>query len=491
MKASIPLLSFFLLVFPSCEENKTNIEDTNSSPPSISIVSPTNNSTVNDTVFINCESIDDIEVARVELWVDDDSTGVADSSAPYILPWVTNNYKNGIHTLFVRSYDNTGNNADSEIITLSVDNFLVFYTTFGYVGINDAGFSIVQAADSSYIILGSTGNDILLLKADRKGAEQWSRVFGGSQFDEARHIQQTSDGGYIISGTTKSYGFGGSDIWLIKTDPSGLIEWNTYFGGTHNEHGGQVLQTSDGGFILIGDRDFSGDGSLDIWLIRTNSLGDSLWTKTFGGENIDQGSDIISFENGGFMLLGSTTSYGNGGADIWIIKTDSNGNEEWNHSYGGGSDDYGQSILQTSDGGYIIRSVIESFGDGNTAVGLLRISSTGDEVWSKTFGGSGGAGGNALRETYEGGYILVCNYYNHGNSAFDTWLIKINPSGNLLWDKTFGGINHDYGFSVLQTFDGGFALAGSTYNLGNGDANYSDLWLIKTDPEGNTVSFSE
>ena len=104
-----------------------------------------------------------------------------------------------------------------------------------------------------------------MFKADRKGTEQWSRVFGGSQYDEARHIQQTSDGGYIISGTTKSYGFGGSDIWLIKTDPSGLIEWNTYFGGTHNEHGGQVLQTSDGGFILIGDRDFSGDGNQDIW----------------------------------------------------------------------------------------------------------------------------------------------------------------------------------------------------------------------------------
>ena len=278
---------------------------------------------------------------------------------------------------------------------------------------------------------------------------------------------------------------------MIKTDPSGFIEWNTYFGGTYNEHGGQVLQSSDGGYILIGDRDFSGDGNQDVWLIRINSLGDSLWTKTFGGENIDQGSDIISFENGGFMLLGSTTSYGNGGADIWIIKTDSNGNEEWNHSYGGGSDDYGQSILQTSDGGYIIRSVIESFGDGNTAVGLLRISSTGDEVWNKTFGGSGGAGGNAIQETYEGGYILVCNYYNHGTSAYDIWLIKINPSGNLIWDKSFGGTNHDYGFSVLQTFDGGFSLAGSTFNLGNGDANYSDLWLIKTDPEGNTVSFSE
>ena len=491
MKTQILFLPVVLITLYSCEENKNNLKDTNTSPPSIFIVSPTNNSTVNDTVFINCESNDDDGVERVELWIDDDSTSVVDSIAPYTLPWVTNNYKNGIHTLFVRSYDNTGNNADSEIITLSVDNFLVFYTTFGYIGINDAGYSIVQTADSSYIILGSTGNDILLFKADRNGSEQWSQVFGGSQFDEARHIQQTSDGGYIISGTTKSYGFGGSDIWLIKTDPSGLIEWNTYFGGTHNEHGGQVLQTSDGGYILIGDRDFSGDGNQDVWLIRINSLGDSLWTKTFGGENIDQGSDIISFENGGFMLLGSTTSYGNGGADIWIIKTDSNGNEEWNHSYGGGSDDYGQSILQTSDGGYIIRSVIESFGDGNTAVGLLRINSTGDELWSKTFGGSGGAGGNALQETYEGGYILVCNYYNHGNSAYDIWLIKINPSGNLIWDKTFGGTNHDYGFSVLQTFDGGFGLAGSTFNLGNGDGNYSDLWLIKTDPEGNTVSFSE
>ena len=490
MKTPISLLPIVLLIFWSCEEKKDD-ETIDTTPPSVSITFPNNNSTVNDTVVIACVSTDDDEVEKVELWINGNSTGVADSTAPFTLTWITNNYENGEYTLFVRSYDKTGNIADSETIILSVNNFLVFYKTFGYEGVNDDGYSIVQTADSSYIILGSTGNDILLFKADRKGAEQWSRVFGGSQFDEARHIQQTSDGGYIISGTTKSYGFGGSDIWLIKTDPSGWIEWNTHFGGTHNEHGGQVLQTPDGGYILIGDRDFSGDGNQDIWLIRTNSLGDSLWTKTFGGENIDQGSDIISFENEGFILLGSTTSYGNGGADIWIIKTDSNGNEEWNHSYGGGSDDYGQSILQIPDGGYIIRSVIESFGDGNTAVGLLRISSTGDEIWNKTFGGSGGAGGNALRETYEGGYILVCNYYNRGNSAFDIWLIKINLSGNLIWDKTFGGTNHDYGFSVLQTFDGGFDLAGSTYNLGNGDDNYSDLWLIKTDPEGNTVSSPE
>ena len=439
MKTSIPLLSFVLLVFPSCEENKTNIEDTNTSPPSISIVSPINNSTVNDTVFINCESIDDIEVTRVELWVDDDSTGVADSSAPYILPWITNNYKNGIHTLFVRSYDNTGNNADSEIITLSVDNFLVFYTTFGYVGINDAGYSIVQTADSSYIILGSTGNDILLFKADRKGTEQWSRVFGGSQYDEARHIQQTSDGGYIISGTTKSYGFGGSDIWLI----------------------------------------------------RTNSQGDSLWTKTFGGTGLELGADVQILEDGGFILLGSTESFGNGSSDIWLIKTDSQGETTWAKTFGDNSSDYGKSILKTPDDGYIIRGVTESFGYGNTALVLIKIDSTGNKIWDNAFGGSNGEGGNALRETNDGGQILICHSYVHENSAYDIRLIKIDSNGSVDWDKTFGGITHNYGFSVLQAFDGGFALTGSIDILGGGDDNLSDLWLIKTDPEGNTISLSE
>ena len=214
-----------------------------------------------------------------------------------------------------------------------MNNFLSYYSTFCSEDIYEVGDSITQHTDSCFIILGGMGNDILLLGTDRYGNAEWHQSFGGSQSDKANHIQQTSDGGYIISGTTRSYGFGGSDIWLIKTGPTGLIEWNSYLGTTNNEHGGQVIEMPDGGFVLIGDRDLLGNGDSDIWLVKTNSVGDSLWTRSFGGPEPEHGYDIILNEDGGFTLLGSTESFGNGGADIWLIKTDANGNEQWNQSY--------------------------------------------------------------------------------------------------------------------------------------------------------------
>ncbi len=490
MKTSILILSISFLIFWSCEEKKDD-ESIDSVPPSVLINSPNNNSTVNDTVVVACESIDNDEVVKVELWINSDSTGIADSTAPYTLTWITNNYENGEHILFVRSYDKSGNTADSDTIILSVYNFLVFSATFGFNYVDDAGYSILQTADSGYVILGSTGDNVSLIKTDYKGIEQWNHNYGGSQIDYARHILQTSDGGYIISGTTESYGHGGSDIWLIKTDPTGFMEWDAYFGGVNTDQGRSIQQMTEGGYIIIGNSDFSGDGNQDIWLIRINSQGDSLWTKTFGGSGLELGADVQILEDGGFILLGSTESFGNGGSDIWLIKTDSQGETTWTKTFGDNSSDYGKSILKTPDDGYIIRGVTESFGYGNTTLVLIKIDSTGNKIWDNAFGGSDGEDGNALEETNDGGHILICHSYVHESSAYDIRLIKIDGSGSVDWDKTYGSLTDNYGFSVLQTFDGGYALTGSIGILGDGDINHSDIWLIKTDPEGNTIFLSE
>ena len=490
MKTSFLILSIVLLIFWSCEEKKDD-ESVDTDPPSVLITFPNNNSIVDDTVVVACESIDNDEVVKVELWINNDSTGIADSTAPYTLTWITNNYENGEHILFVRSYDKSGNTADSETIILSVYNFLVFSATFGFNYVDDAGYSILQTADSGYVILGSTGNNVSLIKTGYKGIEQWNHNYGGSEIDYARHILKTYDGGYIISGTTESYGLGGSDIWLIKTDPTGFMEWDAYFGGVNTDQGRSIQQMTDGGYIIIGNSDFSGNGNQDIWLIRTNSQGDSLWTKTFGGSGLELGADVQILEDGGFILLGSTESFGNGSSDIWLIKTDSQGDTTWTKTFGDNSSDYGKSILKTPDDGYIIRGVTESFGYGNTALVLIKIDSTGNKIWDNAFGGSNGEGGNALGETNDGGHILICHSYVLEKSAYDIRLIKIDGSGSVDWDKTFGGITHNYGFSVLQTFDGGYALTGSIGILGDGDINHSDVWLIKTDPEGNTIFLSE
>ena len=209
---------------------------------------------------------------------------------------------------------------DTEDINFSINNFLVFSTLYGLTEKNESGHSVLQNIDSNFVVLGDVDNDILLMEADSEGQVVWSHSYGGSQgLDEAHHIKQTNDGGYIISGSTESYGFGGSDIWLIKSGPNGLIEWNTYIGTEHNEKGAQVIQTEDGGYLLIGNLVNQQEQDSDLWLIKTNSQGDSIWTKSYGGDGDEFGSDIVKIENNGYILLGSTTSYGNGDLDILLL----------------------------------------------------------------------------------------------------------------------------------------------------------------------------
>ena len=488
MKSTIVCICSLLFIFLSC--GKEDNENNNSNDLNIFITSPEIDSIVKDTVEIYCESTNSKVIAKVELWVNGDSTGIIDYESPFVLSWNTHNYNNGNHTLFVRLYDHSGNIFDSEDIRLVVNNFLMYHSTFGSENSNEAGYSILQKSDSSFIILGSSGNDILLVEADRYGNINWNQTYGGSQLDQAYHIVQTPDGGFIISGSTESFGFGGSDIRLTKTDANGLIEWNKYLGSNYNEYGGQILISDDGGYFVIGDRSFDGDENQDIWLIKTNSQGDTLWTKTFGGQGFEHGTDIIHTEDNGFIILGSTTSFGNGGADIYIIKTDSIGNEQWSQNYGDGSDDYGQSIIQTYDGGFAIKFIIESFGEGNTSTGLLRINSIGDIIWSKTYGGTYSVPSDIFYQVNIDNYIFTCSVFNYGTNSYNAWMFKLNDSGEIIWERTFGKTNHDFGFSAIQTLDNGFVLVGSTNNFGNGEANSSDLWIIKTNPNGYTKDLS-
>ena len=193
-----------------------------------------------------------------------DSTETVDYDAPFSLELDTRNYDNGINTFFIRLYEMDGAIHDSEDINFSINNFLVFSTLFGTPGKDEEGYSILQKPDSNFVVLGNTDNDILLLETNNTGEVMWNQSYGGSQTDEAHHFEHTTDGGYIISGSTRSYGFGGSDIWLIKSGADGLIEWNTYIGTENDEQGGQVIQTTDGGYILIGNH--INNQNSDVWV---------------------------------------------------------------------------------------------------------------------------------------------------------------------------------------------------------------------------------
>jgi len=357
--------------------------------------------------------------------------------------------------------------------------------TFG--GTNqDFGTSGQQTSDGGYIITGRTysfGNgvyDVYLIKTDGNGNELWTKTFGGIANDVGFSVQQTSDGGYIITGHTTSFGNGAEDVYLIKTDGNGNELWTKTFGGILIDEGVLVQQTNDGGYIITGHTTSFGNGLSDVYLIKTDVNGDSLWTKTFGSTTNDFGLSVQQTSDGGYIITGTFEFY-----DVYLIKTDSNGNELWTKTFGGVDNDIGFSVQQTSDGGYIISGRTFSFGNGLSDVYIIKTDGNGNELWTKTFGGSGNDEGAKIQQTSDGGYILT-GYTEAFQFAFqDVYLIKTDGNGDSLWTKKFGGTFNDVGVSVQQTSDGGYIIFGWSGSFGNGA---EDVYLIKTDGNGNVSS---
>jgi hypothetical protein len=350
----------------------------------------------------------------------------------------------------------------------------------------DFGYSVQQTSDGGFIVAGLTssygaGNyDFWLIKTDSAGNREWDKVFGGSAIDEALSVRQTSDGGYVVVGVTWSYGAGSGDAWLIKTDSSGNKQWDKTFGGSNYDVGNFVRETSDGGYIIAGITLSYGAGNADFWLIKTDSLGNKQWDKTFGGSAIDYGYSVQQTSDGEYIVSGHTFSYGAGDYDAWLIKTDSLGNKEWDKTFGGSAIDYGYSVQQTSDGGYIVGGGTESYGTSSIDVWLIKTDSLGNKEWDKTFGGSADDCSYSVQQTSDGGYIIAGTTRSYGAGIVDIWLIKTDSLGNKKWDKTFGAASSEEGWSVRQTSDGGYVVAGTTFSYG---AGMGDVWLIKIGSE--------
>ncbi len=368
----------------------------------------------------------------------------------------------------------------------STDTALTFTMAFGDSK-SDGGNSVIQTSDKGYLITGSTrsygaGNlDVYMIKTYANGIEQWHKTFGDTSNDVGYSVQQTSDGGYIIAGYTYSFSAGNADVYLIKTDANGNQLWYKTFGDTSRDIGNSVQLTPDGGYIITGNTWSFGAGKSDVYLIKTDTNGNQQWYKTFGGLNLDYGESVQPTSDGGYIIAGFTNSYGAGKKDVFLIKTDTYGNQQWYKTFGGINDDYGFAVQQTSDTGYIIVGSTRSFGvsDSTDDVYLIKTNANGNQQWFKTFGGTRWEQGYSVQPTSDKGYIITGYTFSFGNCQ--VYLIKTDNNGNLKWYKIFKTYNkyyHSEGKSVQPTSDGGYIIAGNT-NL-----NGFDVFLIKTDKNG-------
>jgi hypothetical protein len=367
---------------------------------------------------------------------------------------------------------------------------VTFMKTFGGTNM-DTGSCVRQTTDGGYIIAGYTnysyysypnvGGDVWLIKTDSDGNEIWNKTFGGQNIDWSNCVQQTTDGGYIITGYTEIYsGPEIGDVWLIKTDSDGNEIWNKTYGGTdYCEVSYSVQQTTDGGYIITGITGPLSDG--DVWLIKTDSDGNEIWNKTYGGIGLlDAGLCVRQTNDGGYIITGAKGQSDNIYCDVWLIKTDSNGNKMWDKTFGCQRGDLGMCVQQTTDGGYIITGYTELYIKGD--IWLIKTDSNGKKMWAKSYGVLQNVGwGYYVQQTTDGGYIVTGFAWEISGGYTDAWLIKTNSNGKKIWDRKLGGTSEDMGECVQQTSDGGYIITGHTVLSG---ADETDVWLVKTDKYG-------
>lgn len=395
---------------------------------------------------------------------------------------------------------------------------------------NEQAFFARQTADGGYVVAGIadsfdgdvTGHHLLwdcwLVKLSSAGNIEWQKCYGGSGEDEAFCVEQTADGGYAVAGLSESTdgdvtgNHGGWDCWVFKTDSTGNLLWEKSLGGTSVDGAASLQQTPDGGYIVAGysqstDGDVLGNhGANDMWLVKLDNSGNMQWQKSLGGSNSDGATSIQLASDGGFIIAGGTSSNDgdvtgyHGGGDMWLMKTDTAGNIQWQKCFGGSGDDYANSISKTNDGGYIISGRSSSNdGDvtgnqGSNDYWLIKTDNAGNIQWQKSTGGTGNEGAYSCSQTVDGGYIIAGGSFsndgdvsgNHG--AGDYWIVKTDSTGSIQWQKCFGGMGNDFANAVLQTADGGYLAAGTAYSndgdvTGNHSPTTSDYWIIKLSPD--------
>ena len=373
----------------------------------------------------------------------------------------------------------------SLLIPLVFGSSLMWSQTYGGPD-QEIAHWLVETSDGGYAIGGYTrdfgapegDDDFLLVKIDANGKMEWNQTYEMTEIDRVRSMIITSDGGYVIVG----------GHWLVKVDLNGNMEWNQTFGGT-DAH--SVVEIPDGGYVIAGRTGYSDEYKDDFLLIKTDSHGNLEWNRTYGGTGSDNANSVIVTFDGGFALAGSTWSFNSSSPDFWLIKTDANGNMVWNQTYD--YDKWWESanfVFETAGGGYVIAGVA-AFPPPLPVYyfWVIKTDAYGNMEWNKTYGESEYEQANSVVLTSDGGFAISGSkqFFDHGYHH-DFWLIKTDANGNEEWSQTYGGTDNEIPHSLIETSDGGYALAGESYpKFWAGD---SDFWIVKTDEQGIIPEFS-
>lgn len=342
--------------------------------------------------------------------------------------------------------------------------------------------------DGGYIMmLAQSGLDTAwhpsLIKTDMYGDTLWTMYYDFKADYLFSQGQQTADGGYILTGRTSILG-SKYEAWLMKTNSTGHVQWLKSYGGSRDDYGYSVEQTNDQGFIMVGGTQSFGQGNpyIDVYLVKTNSQGDTLWTRTYGNSKNDEGWAVRQTSDNGFIVAGT---YSGGLNKLYLIKTDSFGDTLWTKTLGDSTYNLMASdIRQTSDGGYIIIGSIGGIGAGMNDICLIKIASNGSVMWSKTYGNAVNDEGYSVRQISGSGYILAGRF---GKNFRDAFMIKTDAQGDTLWTRLYGAsstfTSNDDAYFADETPDKGFILAGSTMQQGINSPGES-AFLVKTDSLG-------
>lgn len=312
----------------------------------------------------------------------------------------------------------------------------------------------------------------------------WFKVYGSRNNDVGESLIQTPDGGYLLAGYSYYMVSGGADIYLVKTDEWGILEWEQAYGSYGDDWASCVKATADGGYILAGGTESYSEDNSDMLLMKIDSVGELVWQHTYGGQEDECANYVLQTFDGGYILSGWTKSFGAGADDIYLVKIDAAGEIEWSRTFGNEFYDKGYEVRQTSDSGYVLVAGLDYFAHYPVNAFVVKTNSAGETQWTSIIGGSNADACNAITETEDGGFVIVGWTMSYGLGRQDVYMVKIDSLGTVLWEKNYGGFEQDIGRSILLMPDGGFLVGGYTLSFGNGD---EDVYIIRTDYKGDSL----